>query len=402
MSEQRHIVKRQVIELRVQNPRTAPALQDEVSRIYRQRVIPLIERYCSELGQPDRLYRIDTLDLDLGHLDTDDLESQFVAKADVALRKALSAQIADQEQESSSSPQGGPKAQSALALFAFFARTGSLPWWADSSRPGLLAENLQSLLDRSPDELRRLLQSLAGETRARERIIRRYSDGQLAQLVALLVPAQRAAFKHTKALIAVLQKTGTVAAAWSPAQTRQRAWEQLIQVAALGGQGYPRPEDFYRAVLKRLAPELSATGKTLLDEMQQAARDGRASANRPLRELIAAMAASEAGLSPVAADRASSELVQRLERLRAASVGPLEGAWAALQAALLRLPDSAQARWRVVLGEGVSPQDAARRVLEALAPQQAAQYGFAQAEAGTQDIQLKVHMGGIYIFSSGE
>jgi len=391
MSQQRHIVKRQVIELKVQNPRTAPVLQDEVSRIYRQRVIPLIDRYCTELGQPDRLYRIDSLELDLGRLETDDLEGQFVAKVEAALRKALSAQIAVQEQEPASSRGHGPKAQSALELFAFFARTGSLPWWADSSQPDLLAETLQSLLDESPDELRRLLQTLAGETRARERIIRRYEDTQLAQLAALLVPAHRAAFKHTKALIALLQKTNTVAASWPPAQTRQRFWEHLIQVAALGGQGYPAPEDFYQAVLKRFAMELSVTGRVLVDEMQQAVQDEQAGSSRPFKELLRAMAASEAGLS----GRLGSELAQRLERLRAASPESLQTAWAALQAALAHIPDSAQTRWLAVLKDaassqtislqGADSQNAIYRVLEVLAPEHASQYGLPEIERSRLD-----------------
>src|SRR3954466_617578 len=89
MSEQRHIVKRQVIELTIRGSAEPQPFQDELSRVYRQRIIPLIERRCSELSAPDRLYRIDMLGLDLGTLDPRSLEEDFVAKVDAALQREL-------------------------------------------------------------------------------------------------------------------------------------------------------------------------------------------------------------------------------------------------------------------------------------------------------------------------
>src|SRR4051812_22765666 len=140
MSEQKHIIKRQIIELTVPNAAAAPAMQDAISRVYRQRIVPLIDQCCTELGAPDRLYRIDSLELDLGTLDAEDLEEQFVAQVRTTLRKKLTAQISRQEEATSSGH--SPKTHSALELFALFARTGSLPWWADHHQPNLLAENL--------------------------------------------------------------------------------------------------------------------------------------------------------------------------------------------------------------------------------------------------------------------
>ena len=57
-----HIIKRQRIELTLANPASAPEIQDEISRIYRKRIVPLIDQYCSELSSPDRIHRIDSLE----------------------------------------------------------------------------------------------------------------------------------------------------------------------------------------------------------------------------------------------------------------------------------------------------------------------------------------------------
>ena len=340
--DQNHIIKRQIIELTVPNAAAAPAIQDEVSRVYRRRIVPLIDRYCSELGQPDRLYRIDSLELDLGVLDVDDLEAQFVAKTNTALRAALAAQIERQEQDALPTKRS-PKASSALELFAFFAQTGSLPWWADASRPELLAENLEELLREAPRQLRRLLADLAREERLRRRLAAQYSDEQLAQLCGLLLPAwQPSLARDMQALTAALQKTKT-AAALPPSQVRQSAWSHFLEVAALGGQQYPTLAAFYRAVLERVAAEL---GKTLMVEIQPALQD--AGGSPQFKEL------------PKAAER--QELAQRLAQLQSAG-GPLAEAWAALRAFSLRLASQDQAAWLEALedlGSEASSVDLAR------------------------------------------
>ena len=59
MSAQKHIIKRQTIELTTRDSAEARRLQNQLGRLYRQRILPLIDRYCTELSQPDRLHRID-------------------------------------------------------------------------------------------------------------------------------------------------------------------------------------------------------------------------------------------------------------------------------------------------------------------------------------------------------
>jgi hypothetical protein len=121
--------------LKIQGTAEAQPLQAEVSRIYRQRIVPLIDKYCTELSQPDHIHRIELL------------------------------QISQQEQTAA---HHGPslKAMSQLELFAFFARTGSLPWWADTSQPRLLDACLQHLIQAAPEPLRLLMRNLVFESSA--------------------------------------------------------------------------------------------------------------------------------------------------------------------------------------------------------------------------------------------
>lgn len=279
MSTQRHIIKRQVIELTVQGTTRAQPLQDEVSRIYRQRLIPVIEQCLSEMSDPDKLYRIESLELDLGPLNLQHLEEDFVEKVSHSLRREFAAQIRNLESAPDTVPQS-PGTTSQLELFANFARTGHLPWWADASNPHLLAENLNALLDASPKIFSPLLQELARDQHTRQRLLNQYTDEQLTALVGLLVPAFRVSLERTYLALLQLSQNPGMIPGWQNFQLRKSLWNNFLLVASLGGQAYTL-QDFYLAVFKRIATELKITSKTFISEMQQVVANENAGISTP-------------------------------------------------------------------------------------------------------------------------
>lgn len=116
MSEQRHVIKRQVLELQVGSADEALRLQAALGRIYRQRIVPLIDQYCTELSAPDVVHRIEALELDVGPIDVERLEADFVAKVRAQLKPLLARYIhaGDPHREPGSS---GSKATVQLKLF---------------------------------------------------------------------------------------------------------------------------------------------------------------------------------------------------------------------------------------------------------------------------------------------
>jgi Contractile injection system tape measure protein len=272
MSTQRHIIKRQVIELKVKGGASAAQaqpLQDEISRIYRQRIIPILDQRFNEMSDPDKLYRIEMLELDLGRLDLQNLEADLVEKVRRALGEELSAQISAQERETGTGKED-LKIRSQLELFALFAQTGSLPWWAEASRPQLLSENLRYLLREKRVALGSLIRELARQPHPRQRMINQYTDDQLAELAALLIPTYKPfILRYYRFLIDMLPKT-RLASGWQLHRLRSSFWNCFFQVASLAGSEYPSVRAFYQAVLVRLAIELGSTGNALRVEMEQA------------------------------------------------------------------------------------------------------------------------------------
>ncbi|MFO1430278.1 MAG: contractile injection system tape measure protein [Candidatus Competibacteraceae bacterium] len=302
MGEQKHIIKRQVMELKVQGFAKAQPLQAELSRIYRQRIVPLIERYCDELSAPDRLHRIDRLELDLGPVDSNQLEADLVAKVDAVLRQRLAERIGGQE-SAAVPPDKTPKTISQLELFSLFARQGSLPWWADLTQPRLLEDSLDYLLQHAPDRLHRLLRELAGEENPLQRLIQHYDDRYLTALATLLAPALAAFLAPLPRILAAACQRAEELSRLPPSgpeifpegeagaftghakqnlfnqsfdsrtglqgQLRRHVWRSILQVAALSEEPYRGPIPFCRAVLPQLAGVLRLPYTALLTGLRQ-------------------------------------------------------------------------------------------------------------------------------------
>mgnify|MGYP000943005923 CR=1 FL=1 len=268
MPVQRHVIKRQILQVGVPRAQDAHTLSAEMSRVYRQRILPLIDRYCTELSAPDRLHRIELLEVDLGTVDAHNLEEEVIAKVSPALRQALAARIRAQEQADASSDRA-PITRSQLELLAYFARTGSLPWWADRAQPTLLDACLQHLLAKAPDALHRLLKQFTQEPHSLRRIIRQFNDEQLARLAGLLVPQLEATCVRDATTWLMLLQASQVALSSSRVQVRYGFWHTVLSVAGISGWHYGTQESWYRAVLKRVAVKMGVLYDALVADIQR-------------------------------------------------------------------------------------------------------------------------------------
>ena len=363
VSEQKHWVKRQVIEL-VMPTRLAQAdYGAEMGRLFRQKLVPLIDQICSELCPPGQICRIDRLELDLGSISVQQLETQFVANFASGLRQALAKQIsmqmkvqdeADQTLIQTVGPaQAGPalgaatragdeagelahgtQSQSALALFDGFLHSGTLPWWAEPQQPQLLHDNLHQLLQEMPHSLLGLVQKWLPNNNAMRRIISQYLDAELAQLGALLAPDWKAElFDAIPGLIRALQTNAL--AGYGPASAiRHVVWRECLRLA--DAQRSVPPQAAWQALLAGLALQLDCD---LADLTAHAlANDGRRSSLNLNSAGFGARQAPSEQLSHLLNAQLNEQLNEQLSQLQQASNEPLRSAWRQLQSQLSRLP----------------------------------------------------------------
>src|SRR5258706_6343434 len=158
---QRHAIRRQIVEVTVPDSAMARRITPVVSGLVQNRVTPLLERLFDAVVGPDEMWRIDRLELNLGHLDLGSIAEQLSARIEAALPAALrrSGSTADAAGVPRMRPPAAtygvtpvrPDAAAAqLLLIGRFARTGAVPWWSDVRRRHLGEEALESALPLSP------------------------------------------------------------------------------------------------------------------------------------------------------------------------------------------------------------------------------------------------------------
>jgi len=288
MNPQRHVILRQTLELTIVRAEDAWPLQQEASHILRK-AAALIERCCDELSSPDRLHRIERLELDLGKLDPQRLEEDFLAKFGKALRHGLAGQIDRQE-----STEPAPVVASQLELFEQFVRQGCVPWWADLAQPGQPQQSLNWLLHNAPDPLKKLLPELVSDAIALSRLAGHFDDLSLAALAVLPLPsfADFPALLFRALLAAGSSMTRTVSL--SPSRLRMQLWQSILQTAVFAVPSADGRLRFFQGVTRRWAILLSCSQAALLDRLALALPLGEASLTNLLETLLSDFAATGA------------------------------------------------------------------------------------------------------------
>lgn len=176
-----HLILEHLIELELEREEDAHRYQQELSRIVRQRLLPIFDNVCAGTD-PDTVYRIDTLELDLGELDPEHWEKQLTER--VQAQFSLKLREAVRQLQQSGAPEKQP-VSGPFELLRFFLRTASLPWWADNRNPDILKDSVEQLLRQQPAALLSLLRAVVEKEAHLKRLIYSLPDRLLAQLAAL-------------------------------------------------------------------------------------------------------------------------------------------------------------------------------------------------------------------------
>lgn len=190
-----HIIRRQILELRGVREADARQLQEELGEIFREKILPLLDRYLSDHSPSGVTHRIDLLELDIGTVFRNNLEEDFIKKLSGQLK------IYFQPQPSSGSDfkaekEEVPAEKSHLEIFSFFVETGNLPWWAGSKDKDPVIESLDFLIRKEESALRHLMSKWVRQPDALKRIVIQTGFPKWAELAATNIdcPGEELAF----------------------------------------------------------------------------------------------------------------------------------------------------------------------------------------------------------------
>jgi hypothetical protein len=266
MSPQQHRIKRQLFEIRGCPSARAWGVQSEIQRIYYQRLVPLIETAFSSVSTPDRILRIETLEIDLGEVPLDALEAALTKDFAAIFASALAAAISKAQRVPGTIEDA--TLASHLELFSYYLKTGAVPWWADLGNRRLLEENLEFLIQQAPSVLRQAMPELTSQEALR-RIVLSYPDHLLDGLFRVLTPHLEAALPGFYRELTALLRMASASWNQSLSPGRNLLWEETLRLANSREGSAFEPTSFFRSILMRVAHRSGIAYRSLIADIDQ-------------------------------------------------------------------------------------------------------------------------------------
>ena len=200
-TNRRHIINKQIIEVHM--PKTADAhdMQNKVSALYREKLIPLIDKQLSDrYGSDDNHYQVEKLTIDLGEVHLKEIETVFVEK----LTQAIASHQAREPSENHV-PADDPHSHSTpLKVLSYYLVTGILPWWAGDTTKAYLHQQFEELLKTPGKTLKEVLGQLRFNHVYLERFLNTFTGEQVLQALQLLTTIPVKGLSEMKKRLVVL------------------------------------------------------------------------------------------------------------------------------------------------------------------------------------------------------
>lgn len=266
----RHLIKKQILLLRIDSGLDAFGLQQTASSFYWGEMLPVLERLFDELSSEDECIRLDRLEIDLGRVTVDELREK-------GMRAVLYDLLLRQLQEAVQGRSDGGEvevvrestAQRTLRHWWYYMEHGRLSWGQAPPADKWYREVLE-LFSVDYAAVSRLRMAIQTDGVVLRRIAAQHGDVFLETLVGILVAEKQAGLASgVEAIlrITVLLEEWYAKTATAPGpvgkrltagiRQRLRAWERRHR-EYLSSPGYRRKDYIWRQVLRRAALEPAA------------------------------------------------------------------------------------------------------------------------------------------------
>jgi hypothetical protein len=251
---QQHIIERQVFELEYFSREKVPMLQDRLSKLFKEKIIFSLEKLFDRMIDPAEHFNMSSLEVDIGKLNENWDEEEFVERIIRAVEEELSFKITRALNDSGyrSSIQGQDPGNRSLRLLDHFLLNGSLPWWAAAAERPDWKKLLSGLFFSAKPELKALILKSAKLPHVRSRLVYQFDEPSIHIALQLIEP------DHSDYIIAFhkdLTKTQEEQQiVKNDTQSFEKAvWEFILEYLLLENQSVFNKLSFAEATLKRLA-----------------------------------------------------------------------------------------------------------------------------------------------------
>lgn len=195
-----HIIKKQILEFKLDSKLGSFSFQNQASRFYKTEILPIIEAYFDQACGDTGIVRIDKLEIDLGVIPENNFRTAFKTKFNevfpeklfevVAQSEGLNRSVISGQDVSCCAQSGITKEVRNFEALEFFLREGRLPWWVRDVESYDPAALIEEVIAKEPGKLGELFLLLARQPALVKRLVYHASDGVLEKLSALFQPQE--------------------------------------------------------------------------------------------------------------------------------------------------------------------------------------------------------------------
>lgn len=237
MNEQRHIIKKEVLELTVSDRAHALPIQNKASEVVKYKLNPALDALFSKISKADEIVRIDKLVIDLGTIQGDKLDDEFLRQVITKTEDQITELIHSQKPDSQKAEQFPAKKeddvpvkvisphQNYLEQFISFLKTGHLPWWKSSGLKNPLEEILNHILNLDEKILQDQLLPLFKFRQIRERLVNQFNEQDIEKLLKRI---DAVALKQFSVLYLSVQPIASLESV-NERQLKRSFWEKVIE-----------------------------------------------------------------------------------------------------------------------------------------------------------------------------
>lgn len=204
----RHLIHRQVLDLRYSDERRAKAAMDQWGERFEKDWLPVIEEVLDELDQEGKWYRLEKVELDLGKIRENQSPEIFQKKLNDLLKTQLLRQVPELSEVNKGlkkpdtrQPQDESKQ---LELLIYLLQYGRTPWWASKSKKEGIKNLIKQLVSEKNKPFLVWLQSESFSQEMVERLRNHLETDEIQKLLSLAFPEKR---KESQILIKSLLAT---------------------------------------------------------------------------------------------------------------------------------------------------------------------------------------------------
>lgn len=191
MAASQHIIRQQVLELSLESDKDVRNIQEEVSDVFKSRIMPRIARVLDSLSQHGQVLKIDTLELNLGDIELRYLKDELPLKVEQILEQEIT-KVLYQEREGITGdiPSVSKDWNDAkLETFQFLLKSGIHPW-NSTFKDRSISQVFGELSLTYASQVKQILMQESAHEYVRKRVVYQFSEKQFQALIILLSAAQ--------------------------------------------------------------------------------------------------------------------------------------------------------------------------------------------------------------------